>query len=85
MSAAHPAVRVRYFAAARERIGLSEEHVLLPETVTTLEDLRALLAGRHPILAEHSIKGAVNQVFAGPETRIAAGDEIAFFPPTTGG
>ena len=78
-------VRVLYFAAAREKIGLAEEEIALPAAVGTLGALRAHLAKRHPILAERSIKGAVNQEFAGPDAKVAAGDEIAFFPPTTGG
>jgi len=78
-------VQVLYFAAAREKIGLAQEAVALPAAVTTLGALRALLAERHPILALPAIRGAVNQSFAGPETLIAGGDEIAFIPPTTGG
>ena len=78
-------VRVLYFAAAREKIGLSEEEVALPAGISTLGALRAHLARRHAVLAEPSIRGAVNQEFAGADRAIAAGDEIAFFPPTTGG
>jgi len=78
-------VHVLYFAAAREKIGLAEEAIELLPALGTLGALRAYLALRHPILAEPAIRGAVNQEFAGPDKRIAAGDEIAFFPPTTGG
>jgi molybdopterin synthase sulfur carrier subunit len=78
-------VRILYFAAAREKIGQSEEELALPPGIANLGQLRALLARRHPILAQASIRGAVNQVFATADTPIAAGDEIAFFPPTTGG
>jgi len=31
------------------------------------------------------VRAAVNQVFAGPDTALAPGDEVAFFPPVTGG
>jgi molybdopterin synthase sulfur carrier subunit len=31
------------------------------------------------------IRAAVNHVFAGPDTALVAGDEVAFFPPVTGG
>jgi len=79
------AVRVLYFAAVREKIGLGEETIELTPSLTTLGALRAHLALRHGILAEPAIKGAVNQELAQPGTAIAAGDEIAFFPPTTGG
>jgi len=78
-------VRVLYFAAAREKIGLAEEEIELPAGLRTLGALRSHLAVRHPVLGEPAVRGAVNQEFAGPDTVISAGDEIAFFPPTTGG
>ena len=86
MEAADPRpVRILYFAALREKLGLSAEELLLPAAITTLGGLRDHLAARHPLLAHPSVKSAVNQSFATAGTPIAPGDEIAFFPPTTGG
>ncbi len=56
----------------------------------TVGALMAWLSERDKGLAEafavpKLIRAAVNQNFAGPETLLAAGDEVAFFPPVTGG
>jgi molybdopterin synthase sulfur carrier subunit len=83
-------VTVLYFAWLRERVGRSEETVDLPADVRSVGALIAWLAGRDPAhataLAEaNKIRCAVNQEFAGPDTPLKPGDEVAFFPPVTGG
>lgn len=83
-------VDLLYFAWVRERIGRAAEQVVLPADVGTvgglLDHLRARGGGYAEALAETArIRCAVNQDFAQPEARIAAGDEIAIFPPITGG
>lgn len=84
------AVRVLYFAWLRERVGRGEETLRLPTDVGTVGALTAWLKGRDPAHAAafehgHLIRCAVNQKLAQPETPIAADDEVAFFPPVTGG
>ncbi len=84
------AMHILYFAWLRERIGLSEERVEPPAGVGQVGDLVAWLrsrgAGYAEALADTTrVRCAVNQVFAAPEASIADGDEIAFFPPITGG
>ena len=79
-----------YFAWLRERVGKAEEVITLPEGVGTVGDLLAWLRGRGPGYAAalantRTVRCAVNQDFAGPETPVRAGDEVAFFPPVTGG
>ena len=81
---------VRYFAWLRERAGRSEESVALPEGVATVSGLIAHLAGldeAHAAAFAHAglVRAAVNQEFAGPEAPVSDGDEVAFFPPVTGG
>ena len=83
-------LRLLYFAWLRERIGTAEEEVALPAGVAPVADLTRWLASRGAgfaaaFAATRSIRCAVNQQFAGPEARVAAGDEVAFFPPVTGG
>ena len=83
-------VQVLYFAWLRERAGRSEESVALPEGVATVGALAAHLAGlddAHRAAFAHAalVRAAVNQEFAAPDTPIADGDEVAFFPPVTGG
>ncbi len=84
------AVRVLYFAWLRERVGVGEESLALPAGVGSLGALRDFLAERDAAHASAfaepgCVRAAVNQAFAGPETTLQDGDEIAFFPPVTGG
>ena len=82
------ALRILYFAWLRERVGHGEESCAIPACVATVADLRAHLIARDPayaVLAQPSVRVAVNQTMAGPETALAPGDEVAFFPPVTGG
>jgi sulfur-carrier protein len=80
-------ITVLYFAWLRERTGVSEESVSLPATVMTVADLVDVLAARHATAFQNrrAIRCAVNQEFADPATVLQAGDEVAFFPPVTGG
>lgn len=83
-------MRVLYFAWVRETIGTGEEEVTLPAGVATVAALVDHLAARSPRHAaafanRRTIRCAVNQDFAGPEDAVAEGDEVAFFPPVTGG
>jgi molybdopterin synthase sulfur carrier subunit len=84
------AIQILYFAWLRERIGLSEERVEPPAGTARVADLvtwlRSRGAGYAEALADTArVRCAVNQDFATPEAAIADGDEIAFFPPITGG
>jgi molybdopterin synthase sulfur carrier subunit len=83
-------VKVLYFAALRERLGTSGEEIELPAGVGTVAALRAHLRGRggpwEEALAEGKlVRMAVNQDMAQPSAVLSAGDEVAFFPPVTGG
>lgn len=82
-------IRVRYFAAIREAVGLDGEEIP-SEGIATVADLLAHLRSlddrRATALApERRVLMAVNQEHAGPERAIDDGDEVAFFPPVTGG
>lgn len=83
-------IRMLYFAQVRERLGRGEEHVEPPPGVATLgalldwladtgEDHRAALEDRA------GLRFAVNQDHAGEDMPVAEGDEVAIFPPVTGG
>jgi molybdopterin synthase sulfur carrier subunit len=83
-------VRVLYFAWLRERAGQAEERLTLPPGVKTVGALAAWLQARDPagiaVFRDLAvIRAAVNQTFATPDAPIQDGDEIAFFPPVTGG
>lgn len=83
-------VTILYFAWLRERIGRGEDRIVLPESVATVAALMDHLASLDPAHAagfEHrqALRCAVNQSIAAPETTVGPGDEVAFFPPVTGG
>jgi len=81
------AVRVLYFAALRDAVGISEESLPLPPHVRTVGDLRAHLAERHRPYGQNRacVRVARNEVFASDEERLANGDVIALIPPVAGG
>lgn len=83
-------VRLLFFAGLREQLGTSGEDLELPADVTSLSALRAHLRTRGPAwqaaLAEGRVlRTAVNQSLVSKDAPVADGDEIAFFPPVTGG
>jgi molybdopterin synthase sulfur carrier subunit len=83
-------IRVCYFASLREQLGVAEESLDLPAGIGDLTALRAWLRARGGVWAEaladsRPVLCAVNQVMARPDQAIADGDEVAFFPPVTGG
>lgn len=83
-------MKIVYFAWLRERTGLTEEDVAPPATVKDVGGLVTWLAtrsdGHARAFAEPGqIRAAVNQEYARLDHPVAAGDEIAFFPPVTGG
>ncbi|WP_439596117.1 molybdopterin converting factor subunit 1 [Falsiroseomonas sp.] len=83
-------MKILYFAWVRQRVGLAEEEVAPPADVRDVAGLVAWLATRSPGHASafadpRQIRAAVNQDFASPDQAVAASDEVAFFPPVTGG
>jgi molybdopterin synthase sulfur carrier subunit len=79
-------LRVRYFASIREFTGLREEQVEIPEG-STVEALKCRVQELHRTLMEQEsyILVAVNGFFVEPERFLEEGDEVAFFPPVSGG
>jgi len=82
-------VRVLYFARLREAFGLAEEALSLPGEAASAADLVALLRARGGVwareLGERPFRVAVNQALVSLEVPLKAGDEVAIFPPVTGG
>jgi molybdopterin synthase sulfur carrier subunit len=83
-------VKLLFFAALREQLGRSQEDVELPKEIDSVEKLRKFLRARggafEKVFAEKAlVRGAVNQEMVQPGAAIKAGDEVAFFPPVTGG
>ena len=82
-------VKILYFASLREAVGCSGEELELPAGVGTVGALRSHLAARgegwQALAAGRKVRAALNQRMVGAEAAVAAGDEVAFFPPVTGG
>lgn len=82
-------IKLLYFASLREALGVSGEAIELPAGVDSIGALRAHLAARggawQVFAVSKSLRAAVNQAMVGAEGGVKAGDEVAFFPPVTGG
>ena len=83
-------VTLLYFASLRERLGCSREQVALPAATSTVSSLIDALRNRDSRWSDAFAPGqhwrvAVNQQMADLATPVKPGDEIAFFPPVTGG
>jgi molybdopterin synthase sulfur carrier subunit len=81
--------RILFFAGLREALGTGSEALALPAGVTTVGALRDHLAARgepwSALVTTKNLRTAVNQQMVGLDAPLKAGDEVAFFPPVTGG
>jgi molybdopterin converting factor subunit 1 len=82
-------ITVRYFALLRERLGRESEVLSWDDAAPTVGRLRGHLADRAPALAAFLRGGtllvAVNREYAAADTVLREGDEVALFPPVSGG
>lgn len=83
-------MKLLYFAWLKTKTGIGEEEVSPPTEVTTVRELLDWIRTRGPGYAEalsdmSVIRVAINQEFARPDDRVRPGDEVALFPPVTGG
>jgi molybdopterin converting factor subunit 1 len=78
---------VLYFAAVRDLVGVNEEELDLPASVSRVSDLVAELPLVHPELAGRlgGVRVAVNEEFAQDADPIRPGDVVALIPPVAGG
>lgn len=83
-------MRILYFAWVRQRIGIDEEEVAVPESVRDVAGLLDWLKTRGPGFEEalrdpSAVRIAVNREFAQSDAALSPDDEVALFPPVTGG
>ena len=83
-------IRILYFARLREDMGIAGEVFELPAEAGDVKTLRALLVARGGASATafgsgKAVRVSVSQDIARDDTPVKAGDEVAFFPPVTGG
>ena len=75
-------IKVKYFASLREEIGRSSDDLQVSESITAFEVWRQA-TGRERFMDNLLI--ALNQEYISDDVLVSDGDEIAFFPPVTGG
>lgn len=83
-------ITVLYFARLKESLNYSTEEMDLPEGVKTIAQLKTHLAKRGKAWADlfngkQTIRAAINHALVDNEAAVKNGDEVAFFPPVTGG
>jgi len=82
-------IKTLYFASLGDTLGSSVESIEVPQNIKTVESLKSYLSQRgnswEEQFSESYVKCAINEVLATPECTIKDGDEVAFFPPVTGG
>ncbi|MBD87588.1 MAG: molybdopterin converting factor subunit 1 [Rhodospirillaceae bacterium] len=83
-------MQLLYFAWLRTKIGVGEETLDLPPEVVSVNDLLHWLSGRGERYAEalndlSLVRVAVNQEYVGLDHTVGPDDEVALFPPVTGG
>jgi molybdopterin synthase sulfur carrier subunit len=82
-------ITLRYFASLRETLGVGNEQIELPEDITDLSGLVRWLQNRDDTwmqaLANKRLHVAINQQIVTTNATVRDNDEIAWFPPVTGG
>lgn len=83
-------IRIKYFALLREAVGTGEDVVELAFDSATAADVRVAVENldethRAAFAQVSRIRCAVNGTMAAPDAPVTDGDEVAFFPPVTGG
>ena len=75
-------IQVRFFAALRERLGVAERLLAVPDN-TTVAEVWSLAVPDQPL--PDNVLAARNMEYVKVDCTLADGDEVAFFPPVTGG
>ena len=81
------AIQVKYFASLKERLGRDTDEVsseaVSSEKISTVGDIWAIVVNGEPLPANTLC--AINLEYVQPDATVKDGDEVAFFPPVTGG
>ena len=83
-------IKILYFARIKEAVNYSTEDINLPAEVSTITALKNYLSLRGDTWAslfngKQVVRAAINHALVDDLAAIQAGDEVAFFPPVTGG
>lgn len=77
-------ITVKYFASLREMLGRSQEQLDIDNQTITVAALWQQVSGQRQGLPE-KVLAAVNMEYVQADALVHPGDEVAFFPPVTGG
>jgi len=83
-------IKVLFFARIREQLKVDDLSIQFSEKTKSVEGLISVIVTSHCQQSEHVLSAdnvviAVNQQIAGKDLQLTDGDEVAFFPPVTGG
>ena len=83
-------LKILYFSHLREQLGRECDDLVLPERVANVAELIEFLKNADPVVNDifkstPKILVAINQVVVSRDSKVTQNDEIAFFPPMTGG
>ena len=83
-------INLLYFASLKETLNCDQEILELDKDIDTIQDLKTFLVKRGGVwkssfLANNALLASVNHQMANEQTSIHDQDEVAFFPPVTGG
>ncbi len=82
-------LQLRYFASLRDQLNCESEELSWQDDFSTVNDIKTLLSKRNEhwqkLLSNNTTLIAINQQMVNADSPIKDGDEIAFFPPVTGG
>ena len=83
-------IKILFFASLRERLDCDQEQLALSSDIRTVKDIKSYLANQgdaygEVFAASGLVMSAVNQQMVKDDAPVSDGDEVAFFPPVTGG
>lgn len=83
-------INLFYFARLKENLGISHETISIPLQIGSIAELISWQASRGEVWHEefkigNSLRAAINQTLVTETAKVESGDDIAFFPPVTGG
>ncbi len=77
-------ITVKYFASLREILGRSEDSLEIGDGNITVSEVWKQVAGKQKSLPD-DVLTVINMEYVKPDAQVKDGDEVAFFPPVTGG